>query len=312
MTSPVVQLTVARETDPWPAWWQSFARELRLRDRSPMTVRTYGKAADSLHRFLVARDYPTDPLAIERRHLEDWMLDLTANSAAPATRKVYLAAIKRFFHWLEEEEEEIERSPAAKLRPPIVPLSVEIMSEAEQQALLAVCAGKDFAQRRDAAMLRLMIDTGARRSEVAGMLLAELDMDDQAIPVVGKGNRPALLFFGVKVARDLDRYLRVRTQHPHADRPELWLGSRGPLRADSISRLVVQRAKQAGIDRVHVHAHLLRHQFGHAMKESGVSDENLMELGRWRDPAMMARYGRSARLARAREAHRQNSPGDRL
>jgi hypothetical protein len=48
------------------------------------------------------------------------------------------------------------------------------------------------------------------------------------------------------------------------------------------------------------------------MKAAGNADEVVMTLGRWKDPKVMRRYGASAAVQRAREAHRATSPGDRL
>jgi integrase/recombinase XerD len=90
----------------------------------------------------------------------------------------------------------------------------------------------------------------------------------------------------------LDRYLRVRHSHPHAADPSLWLGKRGRLTDSGILQVVERRGRQAGIPGVHPHR--FRHTFAHGMKMKGVTDGSLMLIGGWKDPAMLARYGRSA------------------
>src|SRR5207245_215255 len=77
-------------------------------------------------------------------------------------------------------------------------------------------------------------DTGARRSEVAGLRYNssggaenDVDLDQQIVRVTGKGNRQRILPLGRKAVRSLDRYLRTRSQHPHAQLPSLWLAPRG-------------------------------------------------------------------------------------
>jgi site-specific recombinase XerD len=62
----------------------------------------------------------------------------------------------------------------------------EVLSEAELRRLLKACEGKEFEDRRDMAVLRLMIDTGLRRFEIAQMTLDGTDLDGHVIRVVGK------------------------------------------------------------------------------------------------------------------------------
>ncbi len=48
-------------------------------------------------------------------------------------------------------------------------LPVPVLSNDELRRLLKVCEGPGFAERRDMAMMRLLIDTGMRLSEIAGL-----------------------------------------------------------------------------------------------------------------------------------------------
>jgi integrase len=58
---------------------------------------------------------------------------------------------------------------------------VPVLTEDQLRRLLKACDGRDFAARRDSAIIRLLIDTGLRRGECAGILLDDLDLDDQVV-----------------------------------------------------------------------------------------------------------------------------------
>jgi integrase/recombinase XerC len=112
--------------------------------------------------------------------------------------------------WLEDEDE-VTVNPMAKLRPPIVPEpSVPVVPEDGLRRLLATCAGESFEDRRDTALILLLVDVGPRRAELMGLKVADIDVDLEVLLVLGEGCRERALPFGRRSAVVLDRYLRVR------------------------------------------------------------------------------------------------------
>ena len=199
---------------------RSFERHLRAENRSERTVATYLNGLRQAEAFLRARG--TSLEAATRADLEAFMGDLLARRA-PSTAATYY---KILYAWLAEEEE-IPADPMARMRPPIVPdKPVPIVAEDVLKRLFQVCAGNTFEARRDTALLMmlLLLDTGARRAEMADLQLADVDLDLDVLLVLGKGRRERSLPFGRRAGEALDRYLRVRARHKHAALPWLWLG----------------------------------------------------------------------------------------
>jgi site-specific recombinase XerC len=122
---------------------------------------------------------------------------------------------------------------------------VPVLTEDQLRRLLKACDGRDFAARRDTAIIRLLIDTGLRRGECAGIMLDDLDLDDQVVTVLGKGRRPRVLAYGRKTALALDRYLRARASHPHTALPNLWVGRNGAMTPSGVFQVVADRGSPA-------------------------------------------------------------------
>lgn len=290
----------------------SWRRSLRARNHSARTIETYLDAHKHFGVFLVTRQMPQEARQIKRAHVEAFIAQ-QLDDYAPATANNRYRALQQWFKWLCEEEE-ITASPMEHMTPPAIPEAPPpVMVEDQLRAILHVCRGNDFRARRDTAIIRLLVDTGMRRSEMASILVENVKLDAGELRVEGKGKQGRIVPFGSKAAAALDRYLRVRAQHPNAVDPHLWLGwngHSGPTTPKGIYQVVRDRAAEAGLPGVYTH--LFRHTWTDEWLAGGGSEGDAMEIAGWRSRSMLDRYGRAARSKRARDAHKKLSPGDRI
>jgi site-specific recombinase XerD len=303
---------------------QSWLRSLRARNLSDNTQRIYRRAVEGFTEYLAGyepgaedRPAPTDlegEHGIHREHIEGYVTALMARTS-PGNAHQHFRSLRTFFGWLVDEEE-LLRSPMRTMKPPQLPeVEVPVISDDDLKKLFATCKGTSFVDRRDRALMLMLLDTGGRLSEVTNRTQDKLDLDVNVLHVLGKGNRERPLPFGKTTAVAMDRYLRAAGKHlgrSLEERDPLWVSykRRDALTIWGVGEMIERRCQAAGIE--HIHPHQFRHTFAHQWKVNGGNEDALMRIMGWRSREMLSRYGASAGVERARRQHQDLSPADRL
>lgn len=299
-----------------PAWWQSwldsYERHMQASNNQEGSILNSRRKLITLGRYLAFR-HVSRLVDITQESIEGFLVIGRNSGYSPFTTWAAFGLLKCFFNWLVREGE-IDRNPMERMKPPRTPESGrDVVKDEHISALLEVCAGNDFKARRDTAIIRMLLDTGLRISELLNIKVDELQMtrDFNAVRVFGKGGYYRDVPFGKKTAVAIDRYLRNRSAHPKAEgQDRLWLSHIGPLGASGAELMLHTRAKEANIP-ANVHPHLFRHTFAHLWLDDGGQEGDLRAIGGWRSD-VMRRYGKKLAGKRAIKAHKEHSPGDKF
>ncbi|MFA6135033.1 MAG: tyrosine-type recombinase/integrase, partial [Phycisphaerae bacterium] len=296
----------------WIAYQTLFTDHLEAVNKAPNTIRTYNIAVSQLGDFL---GHP-DPLKLKATDVVAFMRAVTRPKAdgglglGDASALQRYRSIQQYFRWLHESGERRD-NPMGKMKPPALPEKlVPVVSEGDIRKLLKACAGNAFDARRDRAIISLFIDTGMRLSEMACIKVADLDLVERSVVVMGKGRRRRVLAFVRETRTDIQRYVLARQRRRYASIDALWLGHKGTLTAPGIYQMLQRRCEEAGIPAIHPHQ--LRHTFAHMYLKAGGNEGDLMRVTGWKSRSMVDRYGASAASARALEAHERFSPRNYL
>lgn len=286
---------------------ESWALHLRAERKSAQTVKTY---TDGVKRFIEWCQRTEREPDLTRPAVNAFVADLLDEGAEAATARSRQLSLRRFSAWLAEEGE-LDEDQLIGLKPPKLDSKiVPELSDDQLKALIKACAGRDFWERRDEAIIRLMIETGARIGEVVAMTTDDIDLSvGVAIVRRGKGGKGRKIPIGPQTSRAIDRYLRLRRSHRLASSPELWLGDRGKTIAYSgLYDSLVRRAEIAAIE--DFHPHVLRHTAAGRWLQRGGSEGGLMAVAGWSRRDMIDRYTKATAQKRAADEARGLNLGD--
>lgn len=297
--------------DLWDGLMSSWLLSLEAEHKSNRTLENYHYGPRRLAEWLEGQDRAVDVTEVTTDDINAYIAEVTRVLSVESARSRFLG-LRSFFNWCATEGE-IDRDPMATLKQPnVVSGPVDVLKPEQMRALLATCKDpKNFGDVRDLAMMSFLGDNGCRLSGLVSMTVSGTDIRERVARVVTKGRKELDLPFGVATARALDRYLRMRRKQNYAERDWFWLGTtgKGRLTGNGAYQAIRKRGRRVGID---LHPHMFRHTFVDSWLRASGAEGDLMEIAGWESRQMLARYAKATRQDRARLAHRDLSPMDRL
>jgi integrase/recombinase XerC len=195
-----------------------FMAELQRRNASAMTAQSYASDLRDFVDYLTPPgEQPPDASAIDLLVLREYLGSQYDRGLQPVTIRRRIAAIRALFKFLTKEGF-LTANPARLLRNPKTPKKLPQVITAEQAgAIIEGSLGVEPERphpRRDRAILELLYGCGVRVSELAGLDLADVDLNEQWIRVRGKGRKERQVPIPGKSAESLVAWLKERAGDP--------------------------------------------------------------------------------------------------
>ncbi len=242
------------------------------RNLSAYTLRNYATDLRHFFDFLGERELRD----VGKLDVRAYMSSLVEDGLASASVARKVSTLRTFYRYLRDEDL-LDSDPMLGVRGPRRERRLPNFLTQEQIETLIASADAETPQGlRNRAILELLYAAGLRVSEVVGVDVAGVDLDDRTVIVFGKGAKERLVMIGEPAVRAIRRYLvDGRPQLLRGPRPPegedlaLFLNRDGGRLSTRAVQLIVRKcAVAAGIGR-DVHPHLLRHTFATHLLEGG-------------------------------------------
>ena len=212
--------------------------------------------------------------------LHAYAIHLRGSGLATATVRRAQSALRAYFGFLAAEGV-VGEDPTGRMESPVAAKGLPRVLSASEAARLVEAVDPDSrAYWRDRAVLELLYATGMRVSELTGLSVGDVDLDDRSCLVFGKGGKERLVPVGRPALAALGRYLReVRPKLAKGrGRKALFLNQRGRrLGRMSVWTIVSRAAARAGLERG-ASPHTLRHSCATHLLEGGADLMEVKEL----------------------------------
>jgi len=271
------------------------------------TVEAYERDLRKFCRFAQTKGW--EPRQAGPVEIQEFLVWLGREQLESRTVARQIVSLRSFFGFLRRERK-IAANPTENLESPrIWKVLPKYLTLEEVDGLLAEPKGDTPVEARDRAMLEMLYATGLRVSELAGLRVADVNLEAGTVRTLGKGNKLRMVPVGRAAVRALEQYCGVWRGRLLCGResPYLFLSRRGTrLTRQSVWLRLARYGRRAGI-RKRIAPHMLRHSFATHLLARGADLRSLQLLLGHADISTTQVYTHVA-AARLKEIYRQHHP----
>jgi integrase/recombinase XerD len=212
--------------------------------------------------------------------ISEYLAERKRGGLSASSIKLIVVALKIFFRFGTAQGFVAKDPTDSLVLPRIERYLPETLNELQVEELLDAVDEKAQLGLRDRAMLELLYASGLRISELAGVRLENLNLEEGVVRVTGKGNKTRLVPVGRKACAAITAYLE--RERPQLVKPrsgsEVFLSIRGKrLTTVRIWQIVKAVARRSGLE-ANVYPHLLRHSFATHLLGNGADLRIIQEM----------------------------------
>ncbi len=239
--------------------------------------------SDSLNRFylhlqIVLNSDDFQYTDITFQEVRSFVIGMHKSGLARATIMQHLSAVKSFFKYVQSQGL-ILNNPAKLIKSPKQAKKLPTFLTKEQ--ILEIVNKPNLYSKnglRDTTIIELLYSTGIRRGELCGIKLNNINLKENTIKVLGKGNKERIVVFGSYAKDKLIKYIEFRNDNYPTNTKFLFLNNKGnPVNGKLVYDIVKKYITGTSEDKKKS-PHVLRHSFATHLLDSGAGIAEIGEL----------------------------------
>lgn len=244
---------------------------------SENSIFSYVSDLNKLNRF--AQSHNRNLTSLTREDILNFLREEGLKKISNRTKARVIASLRQFYSYLEQNRV-IEANPMEEVEPPKIERHLpDYLTVDEIKKLFSVFNENDILELRDKTLFELMYSAGLRISEACSLKMADLDLEQMQIRILGKGGKQRIVPFGDVAYELLKKYLsNSRPYIAVKASPYVFISKKGgPLNRKSAWRLLKRYISRAKI-RKNITPHTLRHSFATHLLQNNADLRAVQEL----------------------------------
>ncbi len=256
-----------------------FLEYLQLEKKySPHTVKAYEMDLRSFSEFVFKEFDQEDLVHVNYPQIRNWIVSLVNSGITNRSVNRKVASLKAYYKYLVRTNQ-LVATPLTSHKALKTKKSVQIpFSEEEITDVISGIEPNSFKTSRDITIVTMFYATGVRRSELVGLKLQDLDLDNGLIKVLGKRNKERYMPLLPELSRQLNIYLGFREALVSENRDELFLTEKGDKIYETLVYRIINNYFSEASSKVKKSPHILRHSFATHLLNHGANLNSVKEL----------------------------------
>ena len=218
------------------------------------TISSYERDLLKFSSFLNKKGF-NESKEIDSDTLNLFIMELRNASTSGKSLKRYLSSIRVFFTFLMERDE-LEINPALSIKTPKIERDLPKTIDFDDLKKMMTIKSSKYKELRSVLMIELLYSCALRVSELVGINLEDIDMNEGFVKVMGKGGKARFSPMGQTTIEVLKRYVK---QRPNCNTDALFINQKNlRISTRTVQNIVKNRALEVGVS-INVHPHMLRH-----------------------------------------------------
>ncbi|MFC2949176.1 tyrosine-type recombinase/integrase [Virgibacillus sediminis] len=271
----VISSTLTADILPFDRALDLFIQDAKRKALREFTIKYYRRELNDFRKYLLMKDHSLIINEVLRHHIDEYIEDMQKRRQLKTTTiNTKLRAARTLFNFLSDNkyltENPMRKYPLLKDRK----ANIQTFTMTQLRALMNAPDKRTFTGQRDYTFMMLLLDTGIRLNEAAGILVEDVKLSEGQVFIRNTKNHfHRYVPVSAKMKDQLRKFIRLRgtaeTDHLFITLDEEAMTRHG------LQKIVPKYGQEAGIKGVRTSAHTLRHTFA---KISVMNGAGIFEL----------------------------------